>query len=138
MSKKSVLLISLAYVFYFVAAFLISLVCEADRCRIHDDSILGWLLLYFIFLIPVFIFSLITYKMREEVFRAWWRFALWFVPVIMLVTFLFNSQNRGGGMVATMAGGFDILIIGIFYTIFVITSLVKIILTYRQVKRENT
>jgi len=82
----------------------------------------------------VFILSLITYKMRDEVFQAWWRFARWFVPVIILVTFLINSQSRGGGIVATMAGGFDMLLIGIFYVIFIITSLIKITLAYRSKK----
>ena len=82
----------------------------------------------------IFILSLITYKMREEVFQAWWKFARWFVPLIMLVTFLLNSQNRGGGMSATISSGFDILVIGIFYTIFIITSAVKIVQTHKQFK----
>ncbi|KKP79686.1 MAG: hypothetical protein A2271_03070 [Candidatus Moranbacteria bacterium RIFOXYA12_FULL_35_19] len=86
--------------------------------------------------IPVFIFSLITYKMREEVFQSWWRFARWFVPVIMLVTFLIYSQHQGGGMgiSGAISSGFNDLIVGIFYVIFIITSAIKIALAYRRKK----
>jgi hypothetical protein len=136
MSKKSILVVSSVYVVCFVAGFLASLLCESSKCRIYDDSVLGWILLNFIFLIPVFLFSLITYKMRDEVFQAWWKFARWFVPVIMLVTLLINSQSRGGGMgiSGAISSSFNLFIIGIFYAIFVITSLVKITLAYRRVK----
>jgi len=94
------------------------------------------MLLNFIFLIPIFIFSLITYKMREEVFQSWWRFVRWFAPVIILVTFLINSQRQSGGMGISGAirSSFNLFIIGIFYAIFIITSTIKIILTYRDKK----
>ena len=122
--------------FFFIVSFLVSLLCEEDMCRIHDDSVLGWMLLNFIFLIPIFIFSLITYKMRQEVFQSWWRFARWFAPVIILVTFLINSQRQSGGMGISGAirSSFNLFIIGIFYAIFIITSTIKIILTYRDKK----
>ena len=122
--------------FFFIVSFLVSLLCEEDMCRIHDDSVLGWMLLNFIFLIPIFIFSLITYKMRQEVFQSWWRFARWFAPVIILVTFLINSQRQSGGMGISGAirSSFNLFIIGIFYAIFIITSMIKIILTYRDKK----
>ncbi|OIQ04346.1 MAG: hypothetical protein AUK58_00945 [Candidatus Moranbacteria bacterium CG2_30_41_165] len=72
--------------------------------------------------------------MRDEGFQAWWRFARFFVPVIMLVTFLINSRSRSGGMgiSGAIAGSFDMFIIGLFYAIFIITSLVKITLAYRK------
>jgi len=122
--------------FFFIVSFLVSLLCEEDMCRIHDDSVLGWMLLNFIFLIPIFIFSLITYKMRQEVFQSWWRFVRWFAPVIILVTFLINSQRQSGGMGISGAirSSFNLFIIGIFYAIFIVTSTIKIILTYRDKK----
>lgn len=136
MKKKYVLGVSLVYVVCFVVAFLASLLCESSKCRIPDDSVLGWILLNFIFLIPIFIFSLITYKMRQEVFQSWWRFARWFVLVIMLVTFLINSQRQGGGMgiSGAISSGFNDLVIVIFYVIFIITSAVKITMAYRKKK----
>lgn len=34
--------------------------------------------------LPICVFSLITYKMSEEVSRAWIRFAIWWVPLSMI------------------------------------------------------
>lgn len=42
----------------------------------------------FLIFIPFFLLSLITYKMRDEVFRAWWGFARWWIPLSMLAIFL--------------------------------------------------
>lgn len=134
MSKKNVLWGSSVYVIYFIIIAIVSFFCESDVCRIHDDDVLGQVLLNFISLIPVFIFSLITYKMRDEVFQAWWKFARWFVPVIIFVTWFINSQSGGSGMAGAIGKGFDMFILGIFYVIFVIISLIKIILAYKQAK----
>lgn len=39
-------------------------------------------------IIPLFLLSLITYKMREEVYRTWLRFAYVWIPLSMLLIFL--------------------------------------------------
>src|SRR3989344_444294 len=82
--------------------------------------------------IPTFLFSLITYKMREEVFRAWWNFARWFVPIIIVVTYLTNSSHQQSGFGGVAQGAFYFAILFVLYVIFTITSLVKIILAYRR------
>ena len=84
-------------------------------------------------LLPIFILSLITYKMQDEVFRAWWGFARWWVPVIIAVTLFLQNAGGGGGW-GLGSGGFDILILSIFYAIFVITSLVKIVRAYLKTR----
>jgi hypothetical protein len=38
--------------------------------------------------VPLFLFSLITYKMRDDVYRAWLRLAQWWIPLSMLAIFL--------------------------------------------------
>ncbi len=38
-----------------------------------------------IFIIPTFVFCLIVYKMRDEIFWSWAKFAAWFVPVSILI-----------------------------------------------------
>ena len=132
MTKKIVLWVSLAYVVYFIGAFLISeVICKETWCRIHDDDFLGLMLIVFSPLILVFLFSIITYKMQEDVFRAWWNFARWFVPVIMFVTFLIGFADTGGGVAGAAGDSFSYFILGVLYAIFVITSLVKIVRAYR-------
>jgi len=138
MAKKSVLIGSFIGVLLLSSQFLfgshacyVNKLCNRVNDFINQDNLTIILIMPFVFL-----FSLITYKMRDEVFQAWWRFARWFVPVVILVTFLINSQSRTGGMgiSGAISSSFDMLIIGIFYAIFVITSLVKITLAYRSKK----
>lgn len=39
-------------------------------------------------IIPLFLFSIITYKMRDEVYRAWTRFSYVWIPLSMVAIFL--------------------------------------------------
>ena len=84
--------------------------------------------------LPLFLFSLITYKMREEVFLAWWNFARWWVPVIIVVTFLLNNTKGSGGGYLGLGQDFVMAILGILYSILVIFSLFKIIWQYAKMK----
>ncbi|MDO8241170.1 MAG: hypothetical protein Q7T51_04290 [Candidatus Moranbacteria bacterium] len=136
MSKKSVLWISgiAGGAFVFLLLALLYNFCGAYRGICKETF--GFIVYPFSPLPFVFLLSLITYKMRDEVFQAWWRFARWFVPVIMLVTFLINSQGRSGGMgiSGAISSSFNMLIIGIFYAVFIVTSLVKIMSVYKSKK----
>ena len=71
--------------------------------------------------------------MKNEVFRAWWGFARWFVPVIIAVT-LFVQNAGGGGAWGMNGGAFDAIFIGIFYFIFILVSLIKIVRAYLKTK----
>ncbi len=42
-------------------------------------------------IIPLFIFSLITYKMKETVFQAWWKFSRVWIPLSMLAILIAPS-----------------------------------------------
>jgi len=72
-------------------------------------------------IIPLFIFSLITYKMREEVYQVWWKFARIWIPLSMLAVII--SPSYGNWMIpiekGTVAFALSVL--------FVIISLVLII-----------
>ena len=46
---------------------------------------------YFVIFFPIFVvflFALITYWMREEIYQAWFRFARWWIPLSILLIFL--------------------------------------------------
>lgn len=53
-----------------------------------------------IFLFPfVFVFSLITYFLREEVFRSWLHFAYWWLPLsVVLIWWAAGTSGGGFGM----------------------------------------
>ncbi|MEI8104118.1 MAG: hypothetical protein WCG84_04435 [Candidatus Moraniibacteriota bacterium] len=80
----------------------------------------------------VFLFSLITYKMKEETFRVWWNFAKWFVPTIIVITYLLQGVT-GGGYLNT-ADSFSFAILFILYAVFVFVSIIKIVRAYRRSK----
>lgn len=131
--KKMVLVVSTLYVAFFISIFLVDKMCDSAWCRIHDDDPLGWIFFIFLPLLATFFFSLLTYRMKGEVFRAWWSFARWWVPVIIIVTLWIENAGGGGGW-GMNGGAFDAIFIGIFYFIFVVISIVKIVRTYLSTK----
>ncbi|MFA5997606.1 MAG: hypothetical protein WC791_03935 [Candidatus Paceibacterota bacterium] len=76
--------------------------------------------------------SLITYWMKEQAFRAWWNFASNWVVLIIFATFIFEIMGDGGSL--NMGGGFEILVLGILYTIMIVGSIVKIVRTYQKTR----
>lgn len=94
----------------------------------HNDGDSGVLFLVFLFP-PLFLLSLLTYRMRDQVFRAWWNFARWWVPVIVVVTLLLNNKGSGGGYLG-MDTMFDGLVYSILYGVLIVTSIVKIVHAY--------
>ncbi len=79
----------------------------------------------------MFFLSLITYKMKDEVFQAWFRFALWFVPIIMFFQFVFMNSS-GGGSIGN--NDFAIFFTSLFYIAFVLVSLIKIVRAYKRTR----
>jgi len=51
-------------------------------------NILHSFFIHFLPIIPLFLLSLITYRMRDEVYRAWLRFAYVWIPLSMLLILL--------------------------------------------------
>ena len=101
---------------------------------VRGEKTVEWCELLVFSLVPFFpllLLSLFTYFMKDEVFRAWWNFARWWVPVIIGVT-LFVQNAGGGGGWGMNGGAFDVFFIGIFYFIFIVVSLVKIVRTYAK------
>src|SRR3989344_4387828 len=119
-TKKNVLMISLAYGLFFLGIFITGEFCHSNWCRIRDDDFLGLIFFTLLPLLPILVFSLITYKMREEVFHAWWSFARWFAPVIVIVTVLQSMQGGGGGLGigGAISGGLERLVLRAFFTPF--------------------
>jgi len=93
MTKKIILQLAVlgVVVFGFASALAIRGICSIDFIcdRPHDDS------LSFLFFptIPLFIFSLITYKMKDQVFQSWWKFARVRILVSMLPILISPSYS---------------------------------------------
>jgi hypothetical protein len=132
MTKKNVLIISSVYIIYTLVLILVGTFCESVVCRIREDDFFGRILFFFLPLTPVFIFSLITYKLPEQVFRYWWKFAVWFVPLIIVATTWVDTLHSGGGW-----GTPDLtsaLVYILLYSVFVGISFVRIFIAWWEVK----
>lgn len=83
-----------------------------------------------LFSIPLLLFSLITYFLHEEVFRAWLRFAYWWVPLSIVLIFLAAGSSGGGyGMPNIFDQEFvAITLSGLFALISLILIIVKSLL----------
>jgi hypothetical protein len=94
-TKKNILKISLTgFIILFVLAFGAPVVCSND---ISCHRQLGNVIYIFSSFLPLLFLSLVTYKLREETFRAWLHFAYGFVPLSIFLTFLARN-SRGGSM----------------------------------------
>ena len=61
---------------------------ERHLCKLADNECMRrWdiVLITLVPILPLFIFSLITYKMREEIFRVWSMFAVIWIPLSMFL-----------------------------------------------------
>lgn len=134
--KKNVLIASVVYIAYVVGLLLISGNCHDNWCRIQEDGPFGFILFSFAPLLVVFFLSLLTYRLRDEVFHAWWSFARWWVLVIVVVTLFF--QNASGGGTLGMNQDFTAFTLIILYSILVIVSLTKIVRTYIRTNKKNS
>lgn len=91
-------------------------------------------LIFFLSLSLIFL-SLLTYWAKDEVFLAWWNFAKWWVPVIIATTLFFELKGGGGGGFGISSGLDEFVILSLFYIIFIITSLTKIIRAYWRTRK---
>src|SRR3989338_9979434 len=135
-TKKKVLIISASYPIFFGVIFLLSQVCQFGTwCSVSENSALGLIIFILFPLLPVFLFSLITYKLHQEVFDHWMKFALWATPLLMVLTFLINGGgNNGIGVEGVIGGGFDVMLYMIFYGLYVGISLWRILSKYHALK----
>lgn len=130
--KKYVLVLGSIGTIYLVALTLLSTThfCPSNQtCTDLFMLFSPWgLASYVFFTVPLLLFSVITYRMKDEVFYAWWNSARWWVPIIIIVTLWL--ENAGGGGTLGMNKDFTVFILGILYTVFIVTSSVKIVRAY--------
>ncbi|MCX6735762.1 MAG: hypothetical protein NTZ13_01640 [Candidatus Parcubacteria bacterium] len=84
-------------------------------------------------LAPVFLFSLITYPLREETFRSWLHFAKWWVPMSVLLV-LITPDGQGGGYMPSLI---DKQVVA-FLTSAIFTLISLIIVIYKSIRKSYT
>ena len=83
--KKIILIISglITTILLFINTIGTFKVCGSVNYGTCMDIVAGAMFVLFPFM-PLFVFTAITYKMRDSVYAAWFNFAKWWVPLSML------------------------------------------------------
>ena len=84
--------------------------------------------------LPVFLFSVGTYFLREEVFRAWLRFAYWWIPLSLVMIYLAAGSGGGGWGIPNIYDQetFAVIFSGLFALISLILIAIKSLLLRRK------
>jgi len=100
-------------------------ICNQDRtCALLLVDTIQTLFIF----IPILILSLVTYKMRDEVFHSWLKFAYVWVPLTIVLTFL--APEYDASLVSITKG----VISFVMSTVFLLVSLVIIFVKYRKTR----
>jgi len=79
----------------------------------------------------VFLFSLITYFLKEEIFKAWSTFTYFWVPVAMIFVFIMPSSSGGGFFPSLLDKQLiAILMSGLYLIISLIIVIYKVVQVY--------
>ena len=134
MTKKKILFVSLIGTilgFLITGLPMLTFWCGAGNYTCWDRlEFVGNLLLIFL---PLFLFSLITYKMRDEVFRTWLRFAYVWIPVSLVFIYLAGGWSGGGFGIPNVLDQESVSII--FAGLFALISLLLIVWKWFATRR---
>lgn len=130
LTRVRVFFISLiGFIVYIVSKFSIDIgICSSYASKCSDKSYL-FVIFSFIF-IPIFIFSLITFKLKESVFNSWRSFSIWAVFFIIVIVTFFPTRISGFDVVSVTKG----LVMFFLTILYSIISLIFII--YKSIKKE--
>lgn len=137
MTRKSVLLMSgiLAIVLVLLEYLGTYKACDYVLINGHQGNcpfVMSDIELIFLPVFPLFLFSLITFKMSEVVFQAWWRFARIFVPLSMFLILITPAYTHNW-MFPVTKGTIALALSALF----VFISLIQVIAVHRRLKQGN-
>jgi len=83
---------------------------------------------FFVFILIIFLFSLLTYKLPNRIFTYWWKFARLAIPAVFFLVILINLRlhhTPGGWM--NLDNEIDLLMIYLIYGLFTLGSVIQIV-----------
>lgn len=130
MKKKIVFWVSLfiAVISFFMSSKYIYIYCFSDG---HCWKLWNFFKfiepLLFLFL-PILLFSIITYFLKDQVFKVWLRFIYWYLPFYVLVILLLSDRVSTGWSMGSIFNSefFAITLSGLFLIISLFLILYKI------------
>lgn len=94
-TKKNILILSLFGTIFLVLLGMLGIEsCYRNTtCKMFRDLLSFESLSSSILFLPLFLFSLITYKMRDEIFEIWVKFALWWAGATIILVLLAPAND---------------------------------------------
>lgn len=102
-------------------------ICSGESGCITTVATIG---IIFLPALPLAVISILVYFLRDEVFQSWIRFALWWIPLSMLFTLVFQDQH--GQLISSTKQMVSFFMAVLFTAI----SLTLIIYKSRQLRQE--
>ncbi len=128
-TKKKLVTISL-YAFIIFCIFYGINMLSSCRHEKYCSSVTEIGVIYLLPFISIFIFSLITLKLKESTFKLWKIFSFWVIPIFLIIISLLPTRTHGLDVVSIVKGT-AVLFLTILYSI---TSLLLII--YKSIRKE--
>jgi len=129
-TKKKVFFISLVgLIVHVISKFSVDLgICSNYASYCSDRSYLSTIF-SFIF-VAVFIFSLITFKLKESIFITWRNFSVWSIPIFLIFITFLPTRTHGLDFVPVTKGA----VISFLTILYSIISLILIV--FKSLKKE--
>lgn len=128
-TKRSLMFFSFSFVIIFFILYYINILSSC-RHEKYCSSITELTVVYLLPFVFVFIFSLVTFKLKEVVFNSWRNFSIWAVPIIIIIVTFFPTRISGFDIVSVTKG-----LVMFFLTI--LYSIISFILIfYKSFKKE--
>lgn len=136
-TKKPILFLSIIITLILIIIITLEAMNLCDRGTRCDDIVdsINFLAPVFMLAITVLPLSLLTYRMRDEVFEHWMRFAVWAVPAVIIAHILLYIIFYRNGSPDVFEKIVVVPIFILIYGIFVLISLWRIVTKLRELKR---
>ncbi len=115
-TKKSFLITSFVLILVFSITYLFNYYSVSCYRQMTCSFLVDMLIFYTFIFIPVFVFALITFFMKQGVFNAWRNFSI-FAVVISLVAISFLPSHSYGLDILPLTKGTGVFLLSIAYSV---------------------
>lgn len=137
LTKKVILFLSFIITLILIIIITLEAMNLCDRGTKCDDIVdsINFLIPVFMLAITVLPLSFVTYRMRDEVFEHWMRFAVWAMPVVIIAHALMYVIFYRNGSPDVFERIVVVPIFILIYGSFVVISIWRIVAKWRELKR---
>lgn len=102
-------------------------ICSSYSSKCNDVAYI--LTVYSWVFVPLFIFSLITYKLKQSTFDSWRKFSIWSIPLILIIITMLPLSTHGLDFVPVTKGTV------VFFLTIAYSALSLILIAYKSITK---